>query len=105
MRMSRFDWSIRLVKNSVDSCMSTMWFDSNALEMTTAEHCMYLTKFCQLLRLYASACGTVLENLIRELTILGRERRPRRHKTKTTITEIKAVRLCRKHNLKDLLSE
>ena len=29
--------------------MSAMWLDSNALEMTTAEHCMYLTKFCELL--------------------------------------------------------
>ena len=28
--------------------MSAMWFDSNALEMTTAEHFMYLTKFCEL---------------------------------------------------------
>ena len=33
--------------------MSAMWFDSNALEMMTAEHCTY-----------ASVCGTVLENLI-----------------------------------------
>ena len=48
MRMSRADWSVRMVKNSVDS-MSAMWFDMNALEMTTAEHCMYLTKFCELL--------------------------------------------------------
>ena len=40
----------------------------------------------------------------RELTILGRERRPRLHKTKTAITEIKTVQLCRKYNLKDLLS-
>ena len=28
--------------------MHVMWFDSNAQEMTTAEHCMYLTKFCML---------------------------------------------------------
>ena len=42
--------------------------------------------------------------LNRELTILGRERQPL-HETKTTITEIKAVKLCRNHNLKDLLSE
>ena len=41
----------------------------------------------------------------RELTILGRERRPRLQKTKTAITEIKAVQLFRKDNLKDLLSE
>ena len=41
----------------------------------------------------------------KELTILGRKRRPQLHKTKTAITEIKAVQLCRKHNLKDLLSE
>ena len=27
--------------------MSAMWFDSNALEMTTAEHCIYLTEFCE----------------------------------------------------------
>ena len=39
--------------------MSVMWFDSNALEMTTAKHGMYLTS-C----LYANVCGTVLENLI-----------------------------------------
>ena len=26
-----------------------MWFDSNAVEMTTVKHCMYLTKFCELL--------------------------------------------------------
>ena len=45
------------------------------------------------------------ECIIRELTILGRERRPRLQKTKTAITEIKAVQLCRKHNFKDLLSE
>ena len=42
---------------------------------------------------------------IRELTILGRERRPRLQKKKIAITEMKAVQLCRKHNLKDLLSE
>ena len=42
---------------------------------------------------------------IREHTILGRERRPRLDKTKTAITEIKAVQLCRKHNLKDLSPE
>ena len=46
-----------------------------------------------------------LWSFIRELTIIGRERRPRLQKTKTAITEIKAVQLCRKHNLKDLLSE
>ena len=34
----------------------------------------------------------------RELTILGRERRPQLHKTKTAVTEIRAVQLCRKHN-------
>ena len=42
---------------------------------------------------------------IRELKILGREHQPRLHKTKTAITEIKALKLCRDHNLKDLLSE
>ena len=42
--------------------MSAMWFDWNALEKTTAEHCMYLTKFLSCL--YTSAFGTVLENLI-----------------------------------------
>ena len=30
-------------------------------------------------------------DIIKELTILGRERRPRLHKTKTAITETKAV--------------
>ena len=29
--------------------MSAMWFDSNAPEMTTVEHCMHLTKFCELI--------------------------------------------------------
>ena len=43
------------------------------------------------------------ETEIRELTILERERQPRLHKTKTAITEIKAMKLCRNHNLKDLL--
>ena len=37
--------------------------------------------------------------------MLGQERQPRLHKTKTAITEIKAVKLCRNCNLKDLLSE
>ena len=27
---------------------SAMWLDSNAIEMTTAEHYMFLTKFCEL---------------------------------------------------------
>ena len=53
-----------------------------------------------------TSCRLIRErSLIRELTIFGRKRRPRLHKTKTAITEIKAVQLCRKHNLKDLLSE
>ena len=42
--------------------MSAMWFDSNALEITTAEHCMHLRSFVSCL--YASACGTGLENLV-----------------------------------------
>ena len=41
----------------------------------------------------------------RELTILGRERQLQLYKTKIAITEIKAVELCRNHNLKDFLSE
>ena len=40
-----------MIKSSVDN--------SNTLEMTTAEHCMYLTKFCELLMV-----RTVLENVI-----------------------------------------
>ena len=28
--------------------MSAVWFDSNTVEMTTVEHCMYLRKFCEL---------------------------------------------------------
>ena len=46
MRMSHFDWSVRVL---VGPFMSAMWFDRNALEMTTAEHCMHLTNFCELL--------------------------------------------------------
>ena len=42
--------------------MSAMWPDSNALEMTTAEH--YCTLRSLVSCLYASACCTVLENLI-----------------------------------------
>ena len=42
---------------------------------------------------------------IKELTILGQECHPRLHKTQTIITEIKAVKLCRNHNLRDLLSK
>ena len=41
---------------------------------------------------------------IKPLTIFGRERQPQLHK-KIEITEIKAVKLCRNHNSKDLLSE
>ena len=41
----------------------------------------------------------------RELTILGRECQPRLPESKTAISEIKAVKLCKNHNLKDLLSE
>ena len=39
----------------------------------------------------------------RELTILGRERQLQLYKTKIAITEIKAVKLSRNHNLKDFL--
>ena len=39
--------------------MSAIWFDSNALEITTAEHCTWWS-FVSCLS--ASACGTVLEN-------------------------------------------
>ena len=41
----------------------------------------------------------------RELMILGRERELQLYKTKIAINEIKAVKLWRNHNLKDLLSE
>ena len=61
MRMSRFDWPDYVVKNSVD--LSAVWFDSNAVEMTTAKHCMYLTTFCELLA-YQCMSYTVMENLI-----------------------------------------
>ena len=59
--MPRFDWSDRMVQK-LCRFVSAMWFDSNALEMTTAEHCTYLTKFMSCL--YVSTCGTVLENVI-----------------------------------------
>ena len=52
-----------------------------------------------------SRLGPFPNAIQRELTILRRERQPRLHKTKTAITEIKAVQLHRKHNLKDLLFE
>ena len=41
----------------------------------------------------------------RELMILGRERQLHLYKTKMAIAEIKALKLCRNHNLKDILSE
>ena len=49
--------------------------------------------------------GCRSEPITRKLTILGRERQPRLYKTKTAITEIKAVKLCRNRNLKNLVSE
>ena len=44
MRMSRFDWPVCVVKNSIDLCLAVQ-FDSNAAKMTTAEH--DLTKFSE----------------------------------------------------------
>ena len=41
----------------------------------------------------------------KELKSLGLEGELQLFKTKVTITEIKAVKLCRNHNLKGLLSE
>ena len=32
--------------------VSAVWFDSNAVEMTTTKHCMYLTKFCEFIQLW-----------------------------------------------------
>ena len=46
-----------------------------------------------------------LRENIRELTISERERQTRLHNTSTAITDIKAVKLCKNHNLKDLLSK
>ena len=34
-----------------------MWFDWNTVEMTTAEHYMYLTKFCELLACQCYSSG------------------------------------------------
>ena len=45
MRMSRFDWSVCVAKNSIDLHVLAVWFDSNAVKMTTAEH--DLTKFSE----------------------------------------------------------
>ena len=42
MRMSRFDWSVCVVKTSIDPVLA-VWFDSKAVKSTTAEH--ELTKF------------------------------------------------------------
>ena len=51
---------VRLRDHKLGRPVSAMWFDSNAVEMTTAEHYMYLMKFCELL---ACQCyRTVLEN-------------------------------------------
>ena len=40
MRRSHFDWPVCVVKDSVDGC--PLSFDSNAVETTTAEHCISL---------------------------------------------------------------
>ena len=37
--------------------MSALWFDLNALELTTAEHYIYLTKFRELLACQYNSSG------------------------------------------------
>ena len=38
-------WLVRLRGQQLGRPVSAVWFDSNAVEMTTAEHFMYLMKF------------------------------------------------------------
>ena len=67
-----------------------------------------LTENADLIRKAASKIFPVNQSIFgvpratRDLTILGRERQSRLRKTKTIITGIKAVKLYRNHNLKDL---
>ena len=42
-------WLVRLRGLKLGRPVSVVWFDSNAMEMTTAEHYIHLTKFCVLL--------------------------------------------------------
>ena len=44
--MSDFDWSVCVVKNSIDLCFIAVWFDSNAVKVTTVER--HLTSFLNL---------------------------------------------------------
>ena len=56
VRMLRFDLvSLRGLK--LGRPVSAVWFDSNAIEMTTPEHYMYLTKFCELLACHSYCSG------------------------------------------------
>ena len=64
MRMSPFDWSVCVVKNSID-----LWFDSNAVKMTTAEH--DLTKFSEHARMFIfTILNAVINTVIRYLNSL-----------------------------------
>ena len=47
MGMLRFDWLDCVVK--LGTPVSAVWFDSHGVEMTKAEHYMYLMKLCKLL--------------------------------------------------------
>ena len=48
MRMLHFDWLFCVGKN-FGKPVSAVSFDLNAVEMRTAEYCIYLTKFYELL--------------------------------------------------------
>ena len=83
---------------------------SSALGLVSVKLCITFLLIESDIKSKCNVCSHSLRSFlvraaIRELTLLGRERRPRLHNTKTAITEIRAVQLCRKHNLKDLLSE
>ena len=69
--MSRFNWSGSVVKKLCGLCSNVVRFERT--RMTAAEHCIYLTKFCELL--HVSAFDTALENLI--MIKLGRLRSTR----------------------------
>ena len=57
MRMSRFDWSVYVVRPVL-----AVWFDSNAVKMTTAEH--DLTKFSEHAFSFSQFLNAVMNTVI-----------------------------------------
>ena len=68
MRMLPFDWSVCVVKK-LDRPVLAVWFDSNAVKMTTAEH--DLTKFSEHACMFIfTILNAVINTVIRYLNSL-----------------------------------